>query len=548
MKSLGIKALGLLVITAILLVIGACSRNVPPHDEDIVYNHSDPTPDDDIAYDHDEPLPNDTTTYTPNQPAHNANVTYALERANERRRQIEGLYYGDLRQLSYGRAEIEANVHNEIIEHFGQYAWDWVRQFQYPVELPYTLTQQQALHDLQILRLLMQRYYGAYLYYGGDDVFLPLFATMEHIVIEHSGFITPYNLILLIHSHLSQVIVDNHFFVHHLILSRWGHESGFGTSAGFFITDLTFNRSEFGFYNRELDLYVREVQGHDMDSLFRLSINQNGDLFYTPVVYLLDHAGMHDYTLFVTHACGDEGEIVLRRMPFSDFVPAQNDVTRSQISTDLLNDIPIVQISRMGWPVYESDFQRLIEYAYDLRYEPVVIIDIRSNQGGNTELPVRFMRALTGQDVNMHTMMFQYNTFFGSMRGTAEAVGESLFFPTRALDYYSFVKNFVGGNLVPNVRLFIILIDGYTVSAGEVMVDVALNMENTLVIGQNTRGMLHKSGGLHFHLPYSGIHFWFGAAILFKPDGLFQEGVGFAPDIWVYGDALEAALAFIGQR
>ncbi|MCL2364515.1 MAG: S41 family peptidase [Defluviitaleaceae bacterium] len=120
--------------------------------------------------------------------------------------------------------------------------------------------------------------------------------------------------------------------------------------------------------------------------------------------------------------------------------------------------------------------------------------------------------------------------------------------PIRAFDNYSFVTNFAGGHFIPNDRLFIILTDKNTVSAGEGMVDLVLNVENVLVIGQNTRGMLAKSGGLHFYLPYSGILIHFGAAVIFKPKGLFQEGVGFAPDIWVYGDALEAALAFLDRR
>ncbi|MCL2406098.1 MAG: hypothetical protein FWC92_11225, partial [Defluviitaleaceae bacterium] len=49
----------------------------------------------------------------------------------------------------------------------------------------------------------------------------------------------------------------------------------------------------------------------------------------------------------------------------------------------------------------------------------------------------------------------------------------------------------------------------------------------------------------HRLLPQSRIPLQFGSGMALFPEGHFQESVGFAPDIWVSGDALTAALGLI---
>jgi len=49
--------------------------------------------------------------------------------------------------------------------------------------------------------------------------------------------------------------------------------------------------------------------------------------------------------------------------------------------------------------------------------------------------------------------------------------------------------------------------------------------------------------GIDHHLPNSAIPFVFGTWLNIYPPEHFQEGVGIAPDVWVIGDSLTAALA-----
>jgi C-terminal processing protease CtpA/Prc len=84
-------------------------------------------------------------------------------------------------------------------------------------------------------------------------------------------------------------------------------------------------------------------------------------------------------------------------------------------------------------------------------------------------------------------------------------------------------------------------------SAAEIFADKMLNLENTLIIGQNTAGFLIAPGNVPYYLPNSGIPFVAGIEHFMHPAGNFYEGIGIAPDVWVIGDALTAALAMVND-
>lgn len=81
------------------------------------------------------------------------------------------------------------------------------------------------------------------------------------------------------------------------------------------------------------------------------------------------------------------------------------------------------------------------------------------------------------------------------------------------------------------------------------MVDRIFNIENTLVIGQHTAGMLVSTQGWDmFYLSNSAIPFTFGPVVTVHPHNHFYEGLGFAPDIFVIGDALNATLNMLQKN
>lgn len=86
---------------------------------------------------------------------------------------------------------------------------------------------------------------------------------------------------------------------------------------------------------------------------------------------------------------------------------------------------------------------------------------------------------------------------------------------------------------IPNQSLLVILTGKNTASAAEIFVDVAANVENTLIIGQNTYGMLLSNAYTSMTLPESGIVIQLGGSLSVFAEHSFEEYVGLSTDLWV---------------
>jgi hypothetical protein len=78
-------------------------------------------------------------------------------------------------------------------------------------------------------------------------------------------------------------------------------------------------------------------------------------------------------------------------------------------------------------------------------------------------------------------------------------------------------------------------------------VDLMFNIENTLIIGGHTAGVLTSIPSESFVLPNSKIPVVANDLFFLHSPEHFAEGIGFAPDIWVHGCARAAALVLAGQ-
>ena len=75
---------------------------------------------------------------------------------------------------------------------------------------------------------------------------------------------------------------------------------------------------------------------------------------------------------------------------------------------------------------------------------------------------------------------------------------------------------------------------------------MAHNLENTLIIGENTTGIMIGSAAYSIRLPISGLFIQIGNSMFLPPDeNYFEEYRGFLPDLWVAGDAEETAIALL---
>ena len=325
-----------------------------------------------------------------------------------------------------------------------------------------------------------------------------------------------------------------------------------------------FGKSDDGFYRKETGLYVKEIlfNNHPMplDEIFHLSLNNQGVFYYSPIVML--QSGAHTpitFLLTVVYENGYEERLRLTRIPATriEYQPA---------NLEYHNGIPVVTLRVMGnpfasregfWADAHEDALRFISFADELQDEPVIIVDIRSNLGGFPHPGLMWLYQLIDEVVPLNSITIGVQD--PDMLTWPDMDEEFwLYIPHDFCEKYIGCKHFddlhsisglIPDRIIANNQLFIFLIDRWTASAGEMFTDKAFNMENALIIGQNTMGaLINNANYQELYLPNSGFPFGLGRTTIIHPQGHLPEGVGLTPDIWVKGDALEATLAMLDRH
>ena len=405
------------------------------------------------------------------------------------------------------------------------------------------ISREEAMEDVVVLFDLLKHWYGAYKYFGGNAVFMPLRDSLIESLADRNDIVT-LDFSLMVQDTLSQVIADNHFSFDGVAV---------GVSYNFFAWETPFVRSINGLRERDTDRYLLEVIGHELDEIFRLAVDDNGEFFYVAVV-----ARHEDYGLMYSlSAVYEDGGVESVRLRNSSILSAPG---RAHVPALVFKyDIPVVSMRgdfHLPFPCpYDSvpvlmpdNAALMLSFAEELRGQTNIIVDIRTNEGGNMGLPRMWLYRLMGEAVPSGRVFFQavypmpYDGASSHLLDMFHTQGQEGVW--KFIGDYHVVEALTDRFVLNDVRI-ILLVDRFTVSAAEFFVGMVLNIENTLVIGQNTAGALLTNGGASMRLPNSGIPFRFGNGILVYREGDFREGIGYAPDVWVVGDALTAALAML---
>ena len=396
------------------------------------------------------------------------------------------------------------------------------------------ITREEAIYDAALLLELLRYGYGAYAYFGGDEVFLPMFERIKEVLSERETWRSE-QVKQIFANHLQTAIADNHSDI--LGRQMWIFYQ-------FFVWETPFDLIDNRFYHRETGRYVTKIIGYDINDVFRLAMDEDGDFFYVPIFERYSNfiePGIYDFTF--TFDNGDEQIVTLNYHPPIFQLP-EAPFLRWE------DEIPVVGIQQMEALSFNSA-QDFLSFADMLKDEPVIIIDVRSNMGGNRWLAPFWLYSLTGEIVNRSYERFIPFEYFNWERCPACCfIGSGdLAHPEEYLEFIEeFRSEHIPGKITSNEQLIIMLIDRRVGSAGEIFADLILGMENTLVIGQNTTGVCITSEAGTFYLPHSGAEIGIGMSLNVFPEGRFKEGRGIDPDVWVIGDALTAALALLQAR
>jgi hypothetical protein len=299
------------------------------------------------------------------------------------------------------------------------------------------------------------------------------------------------------------------------------------------------------------------INGADPQAYLFPSLNQRGE-----PVYRLGALSAEDPQPLLLDSVGEEGErqfeIDLQR---SDFDHYSDDLFRE----DMLGGIPVMRI-RSFTDIAPDELNQFVATGTALRDDPVAIIDLRGNGGGNEHWPVSWIQRLTGKRAES-VLIFAELESRTSMMGRANAFeywdyvapGSSSF--RSEADRYARIAalfedeasqpRWTGPvyptfSLIPNDTTIVVVMNDQVASAGEGMVMRISRLENVIVVGENSMGALTFGNVSTHKLPHSGLMIWLSININISADQQLHEGVGLSPDLWVpAADAVNYAVAAI---
>ena len=402
-------------------------------------------------------------------------------------------------------------------------------------EQPTTLTHAEIINELDFLFNVLRYGYGAYQYFGGDDVFLPLkqsmLAQLPHMrnPISTSDYIRRF----LVPS-LRSVIADNHF---------WIDRYSIGVRSHFYINEnYILHRTEDG-YITEIDgqTYLFRRATLDGQAVVLPTLTGAGEFAWTfgYVDYNQPPAYTASPTFYLTVQLQNMATNITstRTIQLLHVVPNTSQLSTELYSITRREEIPILSNRRLTNPVPPS----FVATGARLRDEPVLILDLRGHGGGNDGYAWQWIYQYTGERVA--NSVFAGNVLMSATVGQVNQWGTVMSPPQWRLRQHG-----VTTPTIPNENLVVVLTDNIIGSTGDAFVGMLRQLENVLIVGTNTRGMLVTGNVGSVPLPYSRANVSFGIHLNIMPDLSQFEGVGVPPDLWVPPNAsLERVIRFINN-
>lgn len=154
------------------------------------------------------------------------------------------------------------------------------------------------------------------------------------------------------------------------------------------------------------------------------------------------------------------------------------------------------------------------------------MLDLRSNTGGDSTMGDQWLSTYgnTGRSFPSN------NESFGTLNGKSSGLS-------------------LPDKWISHDNLLILLAGKVSGSAAEDLIENACNLENVLIVGENTFGSMLANAG-YIELPNSKCSVTMSASSVYlRPDSdPFEEFRGFEPDLWVPADEAEELAAKLIQR
>lgn len=407
-----------------------------------------------------------------------------------------------------------------------------------------TISRLDARLETAYLFRLLRTQYGLYTYAGGDPAFeaaersiLQDLAGTEDLPLSRYQEIVTRNLKFIRDSHL---IFGSYHFTPRLTL--------YSNEQRNFYRD---QDSETFYMDEECTVPVLSIDGGNPAVFLRPAIGQNGELTY----YLYALRPTEDsLALRLSYSRSGRTKNALISLHPARYLGEKGPPPNEEIfSFQKVRGLPSLRVTDMsfGWGHTQNGleaFERFIDAASAIQEEPFAVMDLTWNPGGDIQKAYDWFKAYTGHMVepNSRELRIVPGTIW---REKCYSDPEQWAMYTQSISamglkkdgsYYisrpekQFLKN--DG---PN---FLVLVSQKTASAAEAMADAMRNLENTLLIGTNTGGVLTNLANYSLEMPYSGLLLQFGEELRYWNPSDFREGFGMEPDLYLTGENLEKRL------
>lgn len=364
------------------------------------------------------------------------------------------------------------------------------------------LTPEDALDDVDTFFLLLQTTYGAYYYFGGDDVFLPIRdAVKEELAatkIPNIGNLDPAAYLCetleeVLYKHLSPVLVDGHFSI--------GHSAPRNTFA------------KYMYYVP--DLYLDSMEDAENPDYIKPTIGPDGRICYWYAA--LSHDGSDLPDTLDGHS-----------LKWQQALWASTSGDTPAFSESEWEGIPVLTSRRMsaGWKNADADeqaLQRLAGCGGEYADSPLLIFDLRGNGGGMDNYIMGWFQGWTGIDAKPRKALAHRFSQISCLQNNR--------YPTKSMGTYSHYSGL--GVWVERSGPVFVLQDKGVASSGETAVEFFRTAADTLMVGGPTLGCALTPNNKNLYLPHSGLQCYFGAGLAFHETAENRDGVGYLPDLWV---------------
>ena len=380
-----------------------------------------------------------------------------------------------------------------------------------------TLTRAEALEDVDLYFRALHYSYGAYYYFGEEN-----FQKAENTIrakLSSCKTITRDQLISLMYSNLL-FIRDGHF----CIAGRYEPAYESSVQYLYYYSDRSFGKDANGYYLLgESEKWYYTSCGN-ANAEMQPYLEKSGRVCYS-LRQFCPATAAHTTDIITLTKGGETKTVSLTWSLSHSYLEDGSQVPDYHYLKS--NGIALITIRRFDWN-YEETMDEFVRTGSDLKNAKLIIIDARSNSGGDEDFIKNWLKSYTGEEPEQKTIISNWGTaMFDRTQAYADLGEEFAAFRTGDKDYELFQ-----GKLLANSTPILLLTDSMSGSAGESIVTYCRTLDNCLVIGSPTRGAQLVGNVRGWTLPNSGIGFQFGQALHFIYSMENVEGKGYAPDLW----------------